>query len=450
MSNIEKQVVTRMAPSPTGEMHIGNLRTALYSWLYAKQNNGKFILRIEDTDKKRSKTKHIKEIKDTLETFGLNWEEEYQQSKRMSIYQYYAHRLVHSGGAYICDCAKESTDCTCQDINKNVDKSYCIKLRIVGKRFDTYNIECKDELRGKITYNSRDLYDIVLLKEDGYPTYHLASVVDDHLMGVTDIFRGDEWLSSLPYHTWLHKLLWGSAPKFYHLSLICNEEGKKLSKRDGDFTANYLLQQGLLPSTILNYIALLGWHPSGNEEFFTKQNLIEKFDVKRLVKSPACYDPKKLKNLNLKHSKTEQGIAEYYELYKNEFPNWRLNHLLCVYQIGLDIKQLMNKIRHAFNYIEVPLYSTHKLSFYKKLVEKLKEVKELDFNNEFGILLGTNEAKNILQHLSDCGYNNKEINEWIRETLTKETKGLPAEHLLIILTIEELIEIFEKTALLKM
>ncbi len=440
-------VVARFAPSPTGEMHIGNLRTALYSWLYAKQNNGKFILRIEDTDKKRSKVKHIKEIKDTLETFGLNWDEEYQQSKRLPIYQYYAHRLVHSGGAYICDCGKESTDCTCQDINKNVDKSYCIKLRIVGKGCDTYNIECKDELRGEITYNSRDLYDIVLLKEDGYPTYHLASVVDDHLMGVTDIFRGDEWLSSLPYHTWLHKLLWGSAPKFYHLSLICNEEGKKLSKRDGDFTANYLLQQGLLPSTILNYIALLGWHPSGNEEFFTKQDLIEKFDVKRLNLSPSKYDNKKLKNLNLKHSKTDQGIEEYFKLYKDEWSEGRLTHLLYVYQNGMDITTLMRKLKYASREICV---DPKRIKFYRELVAKLKELKEQNFNNKIGILLGTDDAKIILQHISDCGYNNKEINEWIRETLTKETKGLPAEVLLGLLTIEELLDIFERTGFLKM
>jgi len=449
MSNTKKQVVTRMAPSPTGEMHIGNLRTALYSWLYAKQNNGKFILRIEDTDKKRSKTKHIKEIMSTLETFGLNWDEYYRQSERLGLYQHYAHKLVNNGCAYICQCEKESDECNCNLTNNPyVSKSYCIKLRV--KNLLDYEITCKDELRGTIKYNTKELYDIVLLKADGYPTYHLASIVDDGLMGVTDVFRGNEWLSSFPYHKLIYNALGFCIPKFYHLSLICNEEGKKLSKRDGDFTVNHLLQTGLLPSTILNYISLLGWHPAGNEEFFTKQNLIEKFEVKRLVKSPACYDPKKLKNLNLKHSKTEQGIAEYYELYKNEFPKWRLNHLLYVYQIGLDIKQLMNKIRHAFSYIEVPLYSTHKLSFYKKLVEKLKEVKELDFNNEFGVLLGDKEAKIILQYISDCGYSNKEINEWVRETLTKETKGLPAEILLIILTIEELIEIFEKTALVKM
>lgn len=438
MSNTEKQVVTRMAPSPTGEMHIGNLRTALYSWLYAKQNNGKFILRIEDTDKKRSKTKHIKEIMSTLETFGLNWDEYYKQSERLGLYQHYAHKLVNNGCAYICQCEKESDECNCNLTNNPyVSKSYCIKLRV--KDSEDYYINCKDELRGTIKYNTKELYDIVLLKADGYPTYHLASVVDDHLMGVTDIFRGDEWLSSFPYHKLIYNKLGFFIPKFYHLSLICNEEGKKLSKRDGDFTANYLLQQGLLPSTILNYIALLGWHPSGNEEFFTKQNLIEKFDVKRLVKSPACYDPKKLKNLNLKHSKTDQGIEEYFKLYKDEWSEGRLTHLLYVYQNGMDITTLMRKLKYASREICV---DPKRIKFYRELVAKLKELKEQNFNNKIGILLGTDDAKIILQHISDCGYNNKEINEWIRETLTKETKGLPAEVLLTLLTIEELIEIF--------
>jgi len=297
MSYTEKNVVTRVAPSPSGEMHIGNLRTALYSWLYARQNNGKFILRIEDTDKKRSKIENIKKIKQTLKNFGLNWDEYYCQSERLSLYQHYAHKLVENGSAYICQCEEKSKEqCSCYLTNNPyVTKPYCIKLQVKGNGFDAYDISGKDELRGIINYNSKELYDIVLLKRDGYPTYHLASIVDDHLMGVTDVFRGEEWLSSFPYHILIYNALGFPIPRFYHLSLICNEDGKKLSKRDGDFTANYLLKQGLLPSSILNYIALLGWHPSGNEEFFTKQNLIEKFEVKRLVKSPACYDPKKLK-----------------------------------------------------------------------------------------------------------------------------------------------------------
>lgn len=430
-------VVARFAPSPTGEMHIGNLRTALYSWLYAKQNNGKFILRIEDTDKKRSKTKHIKEIKDTLETFGLNWEEEYQQSKRMSIYQYYAHRLVHSGGAYICDCAKESTDCTCQDINKNVDKSYCIKLRIVGKRFDTYNIECKDELRGKITYNSRDLYDIVLLKEDGYPTYHLASVVDDHLMGVTDIFRGDEWLSSLPYHTWLHKLLWGSAPKFYHLSLICNEEGKKLSKRDGDFSVKSLLDKGYLPSTLLNYIALLGWHPSGNKEVFSRDELISEFDITRLNTSASSFDEKKLRNLNLKISRTDYGIAEAKQYISGLFTPMSnpteqyiiLDRLLTIYQTGIDVRDLFTKLRTASQNIDI---YPERAKFYVDLLSQIYTVRSSI--PAMKTLLDETEIAAILGNLKSQGYSNKVIHEYIRLCTTGCSTGLPAEILLSIIT----------------
>jgi len=432
--------VTRFGPSPTGEMHIGNLRTALYSWLYAKQNNGKFILRIEDTDKKRSKTEHIKEIMSTLETFGLNWDEYYRQSERLGLYQHYAHKLVNNGSAYICQCEKESDECNCNLTNNPyVSKSYCIKLRV--KNLLDYEITCKDELRGTIKYNTKELYDIVLLKADGYPTYHLASIVDDGLMGVTDVFRGNEWLSSFPYHKLIYNALGFCIPKFYHLSLICNEEGKKLSKRDGDFTANHLLQTGLLPSTILNYISLLGWHPAGNEEIFTTRDLIEKFDVARLNVSSACYDPKKLKFLNLKHSKTEQGVREFFEKYRLKFNKGRLEHLLYVYQNGMDIEELMRKVAYASRNI---LVDPERIKLFRELVKELEDIKKHKFKNESNVLLGTDEAKNILQHLSDCGYNNKQINEWIRYALTNEIKGLPAEVLLCILNIEELLEIFKK------
>jgi glutamyl-tRNA synthetase len=443
MSYTEKNVVTRVAPSPSGEMHIGNLRTALYSWLYARQNNGKFILRIEDTDKKRSKIENIKKIKQTLKNFGLNWDEYYCQSERLSLYQHYAHKLVENGSAYICQCEEKSKEqCSCYLTNNPyVTKPYCIKLRVKGNGFDAYDISGKDELRGIINYNSKELYDIVLLKRDGYPTYHLASIVDDHLMGVTDVFRGEEWLSSFPYHILIYNALGFPIPRFYHLSLICNEDGKKLSKRDGDFTANYLLKQGLLPSSILNYIALLGWHPSGNEEFFTIQDLIEKFDVKRLTLSSSCYDYKKLKNLNLKHSKTEQGIKEYYELYKDQYTKARLSHLLYIFQNGMNIDDIMGKLKYDFHDI---LIDQARISFFRILVAELKDMKEKTFMDQNGILLETNEVKIILQHISDSGYNNKNIHEWIREALTGETRGLPADILLGLLTIEELLDVFEK------
>lgn len=441
------KIVTRFGPSPSGSMHIGNLRSALYSWLYAKQNNGKFILRIEDTDKTRSKAKSVAEIKQVLKDCGLTWDEYYQQSKRLSIYQYYAHKMLSNGSAYICQCAKDTEDCQCH-LNRNevVNKDYCIKLTVVGKGFDTYDIVCKDELRGEVKYNSKELYDIVLLKADGYPTYHLASIIDDILMGVTDVFRGDEWLSSLPYHKLIYDALQHSMPKFYHLPLICNEEGKKLSKRDGDFSVNTLLQSGILPSAILNYIALLGWHPSGNAEFFTIEDLIENFSIDRLTKSPACYDAKKLKNLNLKHAKTGRGIREFNDRYTNIYASPRRERLLPIFQVGIDVDQLMNKCKYASRNITV---HPKRIDFFRELVNQLDSL-NLNPADKFNFFMNAVEAKNMLQHISDCGYNNKDINEWIRESLTNETKGLPAEVLLTILSFEELKDIFEHTGLLKM
>ncbi len=436
MSNTKKQVVTRMAPSPTGEMHIGNLRTALYSWLYAKQNNGKFILRIEDTDKKRSKTKHIKEIMSTLETFGLNWDEYYRQSERLGLYQHYAHKLVNNGSAYICQCGKDSEECKCNLTNNPyVSKSYCIKLRV--KDSEAYYITCKDELRGTIKYNTKELYDIVLLKADGYPTYHLASIVDDGLMGVTDVFRGNEWLSSFPYHKLIYNALGFCIPKFYHLSLICNEEGKKLSKRDGDFSVKSLLDKGYLPSTLLNYIALLGWHPSGNKEVFSRDELISEFDITRLNTSASSFDEKKLRNLNLKISRTDYGIAEAKQYISGLFTPMSnpteqyiiLDRLLSIYQTGIDVRDLFTKLRTTSQNIDI---YPERAKFYVDLLSQIYTVRSSipDMNT----LLDETEIAAILGNLKSQGYSNKVIHEYIRLCTTGCSTGLPAEILLSIIT----------------
>ena len=433
-------VVARFAPSPTGEMHIGNLRTALYSWLYAKQNNGKFILRIEDTDKKRSKTKHVKEIMSTLETFGLNWDEYYRQSERLGLYQHYAHKLVNNGSAYICQCGKDSEECKCNLTNNPyVSKSYCIKLRV--KDSEAYYINCKDELRGTIKYNTKELYDIVLLKADGYPTYHLASIVDDGLMGVTDVFRGDEWLSSFPYHKLIYNALGFCIPKFYHLSLICNEEGKKLSKRDGDFSVKSLLDKGYLPSTLLNYIALLGWHPSGNKEVFSRDELISEFDITRLNTSASSFDEKKLRNLNLKISRTDYGIAEAKQYISGLFTPMSnpteqyiiLDRLLSIYQTGIDVRDLFTKLRTASQNIDI---YPERAKFYVDLLSQIYTVRSSipDMNT----LLDETEIAAILGNLKSQGYSNKVIHEYIRLCTTGCSTGLPAEILLSIITPLEL------------
>lgn len=443
----KNQVVCRFAPSPSGELHIGNLRTALYSWLYARQNNGTFILRIENTDRKRCKDEYTQKIINILKTMGLDWDLFYEQSHRLHIYWTYAHNLMIKNKAYICNCPKDfEGECKCyenyypESANKLTnDNEYCIKLRVKELNRD---IGCHDEIRGNINFNTNNLEDIVLFKSDGYPTYHLASCVDDILMEVTDVFRGEEWISSFPYHKLIYEGLNYKTPKYYHLPLILNVNGQKLSKRDDDFTIDSLLMDGILPSAIINYTALLGWHPSGNEEFFTLPELLKNFNTTRLNTSSSRYDYKKLKNLNLKHSKTDQGIKEYYQMYKNQYEEKRLQHLLYVFQNGMEVSRLMSKITNL-NREQITI-DQDKIKFFKILIKELKEMKDHRFNGNADIFLGATETNIVLQNILNCGYNNKQTNEWIREILTGETKGLPAEILLSIFTIQELLNMFEK------
>ncbi len=437
-----EKVCTRFSPSPTGNMHIGNLRIALYAYLYAKQNNGKFILRIEDTNKNFSKLDldtNISYIKSTLKQFNLNWDEYYRQSERLSIYQYYAHKLVNEGMAYICQCPENSIEpCKCKLTNNPyVNKNYCIKFRVNSDI--SYNIDCKDELRGNISCNSNNLKDIVILKQNGYPTYHLASVIDDFLMGITDVFRGEEWLNFFPYHILLYNALGFSIPKYYHLPLILNENSKKLSKRNNDIDITSIMLSGILPSVILNYTLMLGYKFVETETITTIGEMIKIFNVHNINLSPSRFDKKKLKNMNLKYAKTKEGIREYFELYKNKFKHERLERLLYAYQNGINIVDLYNKTLNAPRINSIKDLDIRYKKFFKYLYQQLEYIKKHKYNNDGRNFLDISEAKNILQKFLNIGYTNKEIHEWIRKALTGEIKGLPADILLTILNIDELL-----------
>lgn len=350
-SNIEIGVInnmtvrTRYAPSPTGFMHIGNLRTALYEYLIAKQAGGQFILRIEDTDQERFVEGSVDVIYDTLRLVGLDHDEgpdvggpygPYVQSERKDIYKKYAEKLVELGGAYYCFCSKERLedmrrdserkgipfkyDGYCKRYSKEQVKEkiangeeYVIRQRIPLTGTTSFD----DTVYGRIVVDNNTLEDGVLLKSDGLPTYNFANVVDDHLMRITHVIRGSEYLSSTPKYNLLYKSFGWDIPRYIHLPPVMKDAHKKLSKRDGDASFQDLLKRGFLKEAVVNYIALLGWNPGTEEEFFTLDDLIKRFSIDGLSKSPAIFDINKLRWMNgeyIRRMSVEQfnEIAEPY------------------------------------------------------------------------------------------------------------------------------------------
>ncbi len=321
-----KRVRTRFAPSPTGYMHLGNLRTALYTYLIAKKYDGDFILRIEDTDRERYVEGAVDVIYSTLRKAGLQWDEgpdiggpvgPYVQSERMGMFKGYAEDLVKSGHAYYCFCNKERLeevrriqeaskiapmyDRHCrelapEEIEKNLAEGvpYVIRQKMPSEGTTTFH----DEIYGDITVENATLDDQILIKTDGMPTYNFANVVDDHTMGITHVVRGNEYLSSTPKYNLLYHAFGWDVPTYIHCSPVMRDQTHKLSKRDGDASFEDLMAKGCLSEAVVNFIALLGWAPKGEEEIFTLEELTEVFDVSGISKSPAIFDPMKLKAIN--------------------------------------------------------------------------------------------------------------------------------------------------------
>lgn len=340
MSN---RVRTRFAPSPTGRMHVGNLRSALYEYLIAKHAGGDFMLRIEDTDQERYVEGAVDIIKRTMEKTGLVHDEgpdkdggygPYVQSERMKtgIYMDYAKQLVERGEAYYCFCDKERLaalktevvegkeitiyDKHCLSLSKEeveanlaAGKPYVIRQNIPNEGTTTFH----DELYGDITVENAELDDMILIKSDGYPTYNFANVVDDHTMNITHVVRGNEYLSSAPKYQRLYDAFGWESPVYIHLPLITDENHKKLSKRSGHSSFEDLLEQGFLPEAVVNYIALLGWSPEDNREIFTLDELVKEFDYRRISKSPAVFDYTKLRWMNGEYIKAME-FDRFYEM----------------------------------------------------------------------------------------------------------------------------------------
>lgn len=321
---MKSSIITRFAPSPTGELHIGGARTALYSYLFAKKNNGKFLLRIEDTDRERHVEGSVERIIESLDWLGLkpdNSENIMIQSRRLEIYKKYAFELVKNKDAYICVCSKEKLAADrekqtqekkppryeghCRNLGLKIDgiseKEFVIRMKMPKEG----SIKINDLIRGEVIFDLSLFDDQILLKSDGYPTYHLASVVDDHDMKISHVIRAEEWLPSTPKHVLLYQMLNWPMPEFAHLPMILAPDKSKLSKRHGATGVFEYKQLGYLPSAIVNFIALLGWHPKDDREIFSLEELVKEFELSRVQKAGAIFDIKKLDWLNAQYIKNE-------------------------------------------------------------------------------------------------------------------------------------------------
>ena len=434
-----KKVRTRFAPSPTGRMHVGNLRTALYAYLIAKHEGGDFMLRIEDTDQERYVEGALDIIYRTLEKTGLVHDEgpdkdggvgPYVQSERQAsgIYLKYAKQLIEQGDAYYCFCDKErleslktsvSEDGTqivnydkhCLHLIKEVieanlasGKPYVIRINMPTEGTTTFH----DEIYGDITVPNAELDDMILIKSDGYPTYNFANVIDDHLMNITHVVRGNEYLSSAPKYNRLYEAFGWEVPVYVHCPLITDENHKKLSKRCGHSSYEDLLDQGFVSEAIVNYVALLGWCPQDNREIFSLPELVEAFDYHHMSKSPAVFDINKLKWMNGEYLKA-MDFDKFYELAEPYIKkvitkDFDLKKIASLIKSRIEI---LPDIKDQIDFFEVvPEYDTA-MYCHKKMktneetsLEVLKEILPRleawdDYSNDalFGLLKGFAEEK---------------------------------------------------------
>ncbi len=426
-----KKVRTRFAPSPTGFLHIGGLRTALYSYLYAKKNGGEFVLRIEDTDQTRLVEGATELIYDTLRETGLIWDEgpdcggpygPYIQSERREIYKQYAEKLVELGGAYYCFCDKERLESLTDEHGQRKYDKKCLGLSneeiqekikagvpyVIRQNIPAFgSTSYTDQVYGEVTVDYKDLEDNVLLKSDGMPTYNFANVVDDHLMGINVVMRGTEYLSSTPKYNLLYDSFGWERPEYIHMPPIMKNAKEKLSKRHGDASYADFIKSGFIKEAILNYIALLGWAPRENVEKMTFEKMMELFGVDGISKNPAIFDVAKMKWLNGEYFKqmSEEEFFAHAEPYIAESDAKDFDHkklaLLMKTRVEL-LTEIPEKINFLGNFddFDLELY-THK---------KSKTNPEI--------------AKEVLPH---CLETVESIEDWTFENIHDTLMALPAK-----------------------
>ena len=409
-------IVTRFAPSPTGYVHIGSLRTVLYNYLFTKQNNGKFLLRIEDTDRARFVEGSVENLLESLASVGLIPDEgpnnpgdkgPYFQSERLEIYQEYIGKLLKRDKCYHCFCSSERLDelrseqqelglptrydkkcrfLTSEEKKEKLDagESFTIRLKVP----ENTEISFIDTIRGKITVPSKDVDDQVLMKTDGFPTYHFAVVVDDYLMEVTDIIRGDEWIPSTPKHVMLYEAFWWEMPRFSHVPPLVGANKKKLSKRTGDVSVEAFLEKWYLPEALLNYISLLGWNPKTTQEIFSVPELIEKFKLEDVHRAGAVFDTERLDWFNAQYilayetktlwNKLKTYLWRYDAEYLKKISKFPEEYTLKILE---ELKTRMKKMSDfkeltGFFYEEISELDTELIVNKKMKIETLADVKK--------------------------------------------------------------------------
>lgn len=436
-------IKTRFAPSPTGKMHVGNLRTAIFSYLFAKRNSGKFALRIEDTDRERFVQGGVEQILSTLAWAGLYPDEgvildnsgqitevgncgPYVQSDRLDIYKKYVNELLEKGHAYYCFCTPERLtelreyqqkkklptgyDGHCREINLEEAKKrisagekYVVRVKMPKQGETVFN----DLIRGEVRIKNALVDDQVLLKSDGFPTYHLAVVVDDHLMEITHIIRGEEWISSVPKHIQLYKYFGWEVPQMAHLPLLLNSDKSKLSKRQGDVAVEDYINKGYLPEAIINFVAFLGWNPGDDRELFTLEELIKEFSLEKVGKAGAVFNMDKLAWYNKRYIKklSDEELVEKAWPWLEKIAE-KSELLTKVVALERERIATLSELPSAIEFIfKLPDYQPELLIWKKSFVEELKKVLPA--------------LENLLDNFSEKEWNKdnleRRIGEWVKE-----------------------------------
>lgn len=483
MNNIR----VRFAPSPTGYLHIGGLRTALYNYLFAKKNGGKFVLRIEDTDQTRFVEGAIENLIHSLEWAGVKYDEgvfvedgkvvekgdfgPYVQSKRLHIYREYVDKLIEEGHAYYCFCSKDRLETireeqkmkglvpkydgfcrnvSLEDARKRVadGEEHVVRLKLPHNK----DIHFHDIVRGDIVINTNDIDDQVLLKSDGYPTYHMAVVVDDYLMGITHIVRGEEWLPSTPKHIYLYEAFGWEKPVYVHLPTVLNKERKKLSKRHGDVSVDDFRNKGYLPEGLVNYLALVGWSPEDNQELLSMDEMVQKFSFERVSKTGGIFDKDKLDWVNghyIRSSSTEEikDLAIPYLLEKGfvdtDFVksnnDWMLMLIDTVKESLSTVSEISEKVEFIFQdelNIEEEVYQEFLNDENSKVLMRAI-IKELSFIEEVDMDYAKTFMKTIQKN---TGIKGKNLFMPVRVALTGSAHGPELVNVLFLLGKDKMIK----------
>ncbi|PYZ91833.1 glutamate--tRNA ligase [Salipaludibacillus keqinensis] len=439
---MSQQVRVRFAPSPTGHLHIGGARSALFNYLYARNQNGKFIVRIEDTDQARNVDTATEKLMESMKWLGIDWDESvdlggphapYQSMERLDIYNKYVNQLLEEGKAYHCYMTEEELEQEREEqrsrgetpkysgrdrnLTEDQKRAYEAEGRKPVVRFlvpSSQEIVVNDEVRGKVTFEAEGIGDFVIVRQDGIPTYNFAVVIDDHLMEISHVIRGEEHLSNAPRQVLLFEALGWTPPIFAHASLILNEDRQKMSKRDESiiqFVEQYR-DLGYLPEAIVNFIALLGWSPGGEEEILTKDQLINQFSLKRVIKAPAVFDTQKLAWMNNQYMKeTDEDRVVWLAL----------PHLVKAGRLP----EFMSEKQKQWAYDLIVLHQ-EKMSYGAEIVE-LTELffrEEIDYNEEAKEILSEEQVPEVLRAFKD---KLSELEEFTADAVKKSIKAVQKE-----------------------